>query len=382
MRAGDEWAVTEEGLRREAQSLGEVLERLKGRISPALIGGSGWEGVVERARGLPANLAAFPFGFELPLHERRPVADLGVTVVAGTRAAAFYEKRGQDEGPDPSAWGAARVLEAIGAGGSPLRDVVGRNMMLEYDVGSTAGGTHPEPGLFLRPAERPIVGDGAGERYRDMEVVLRAMVSAIGRDFRAAEQREVERIYGALEPDTRVESFGVFPSRERAIRLAVTGFRGTREVMAFLERAGWRGRPSIVDSTVSRFEERGAFVNLAVHFDVRPGGPGPALGLSFLAKDRRPKDPRYWVDRPRQWTAFIDGLREDRLAVPEKLAELAGWSTEPETLFSRSGTFVLLRGIHHFKLVLAGDRIDQVKGYVFLLMSSLPRAEASGDPSV
>ena len=251
---------------------------------------------MKRARGLPANLAAFPFGFELPLHDRRPVADLGVTVVRGTRAAAFYEDRGRGVDADPSARGAARVLGAIGAEESPLRDIVGGNMMLEYDIGSAASGTHPEPGIFLRPAERPIVGDGTGERYRDMEVVLRAMVSAIGRDFRAAEQREVERIYGALEPDTRVESFGVFPSRERAIRLAVTGFRGAHELMAFLERAGWRGRLPVVDSTVSRFEERGAFVNLAVHFDLRAGGPGPALGLSFLAKARRPKDPRYWVD--------------------------------------------------------------------------------------
>ena len=379
MRARDEWAVTEEGLRREARSLGEVMERLKGRIPPALVGGRGWEGLVQRARGLPANLAAFPFGFELPLHDRRPVADLGVTVVGGTRAAAFYEDRGRGEEADPSARGAARVLEAIGAEESPLRDIVGGNLMLEYDIGSTASGTHPEPGIFLRPAERPIVGDGAGERYRDMEVVLRAMVSAIGRDFRAAEQREVERIYGALEPDTRVESFGVFPSRERAIRLAVTGFRRAHEVMAFLERVGWRGRLPVVDSTVSRFEERGAFVNLAVHFDVRAGGPGPALGLSFLAKDRRPKDPRYWVDQPRQWNSFIDAVREDRLALPEKLSELAGWSTGPETLFSRSGTFVLLRGIHHFKLVLAGDRIAQVKGYVFLLMSFLPQAGESGE---
>ena len=379
MRARDEWAVTEEGLRREARSLGELMERLKGRISPALVGGRGWEGLVKRARGLPANLAAFPFGFELPLHDHRPVADLGVTVVGGTRAAAFYEERGRGEDADPSARGAARVLEAIGAEESPLRGIVGGNMMLEYDIGSTASGTHPEPGIFLRPAERPIVGDGTGERYRDMEVVLRAMVSASGRDFCAAEQREVERIYGALEPDTRVESFGVFPSRERAIRLAVTGFRRAHEVMAFLERAGWRGRLPVVDSTVSRFEERGAFVNLAVHFDVRAGGPGPALGLSFLAKDRRPKDPRYWVDPPRQWAAFIDGLREDRRVVAEKLSEFTGWSTGPEALFSESGTFVLLRGIHHFKLVLAGDRIAQVKGYVFLLMSFLPRAGESGE---
>jgi len=135
---------------------------------------------------------------------------------------------------------------------------------------------------------------------------------------------------------------------------------------------GWRGPHPVVAATVSQFEKRRAFVNLGLHFDVRGAGLGPALALSFLAKDRMPNDPAYWVDKPDQWMAFIDGIREAGLAVPEKLSELTNWSSGAETLFGKAGPFVLLRGIHHMKLVLTGDRFGQIKGYIFLLMCSWP----------
>jgi len=136
--------------------------------------------------------------------------------------------------------------------------------------------------------------------------------------------------------------------------------------------AGWPGRHPFVAATVSRFEERGGFVELGLHLDVHADGLGPTLGLSCLAKERVAKDPRHWLDRPDLWTAFIDGLREEGLAVPEKLSALANWTTAPTTLFGRLGPFVLLRGIHHIKLVLAGDRIEQVKGYPFMALLGTP----------
>ena len=58
-------AVTQERLAGEAGSMAEVLERLRGRISPVLIGDREWESVLERARDLPAAVAAFPFGFRM-----------------------------------------------------------------------------------------------------------------------------------------------------------------------------------------------------------------------------------------------------------------------------------------------------------------------------
>lgn len=374
MNIAEQWADTEERLLAGGvNSFGEILQLLRPRISPLLIGGRDWERLVERARELPVTMAAFPFGFELPLHEQRPRADLGVSVVGGSRTATFFAERGHTHDAGLSAVSISQLVRCRDREASPLRQVIGTKMMLEYDIDPLPCAAYPDPGYFLRPAERPIIGDGANQRYEDIGVVYDALAAAAGWDQNSTERHQVEQVYRALEPDTYVESFGVFPSRDRAIRLTLTGFRKKHDVMEFLARAGWRGQHSIVDSTVARFEERSAFVNMAVHFDVRASGLGPTLGLSFLTKDRKANDPRYWVDRPHQWTALFDCIREEGLAVPEKLSEMANWHSGAEYLLSKTGNFVLMRGIHHIKLVLEGDRFKQVKAYIFLLMCSWPQ---------
>ena len=364
MNLEDQWAATEERLEREADSLEELLERLRGRISPVLIGDPEWERLLERAHPLPATMAAFPFGFELPLRERQARADFGVSVISGSRTAAFFEQRVRSENADSSAAGIAWLLNETKAEDSPLRRVAGRKMLLEYDIDSTGCGRHPDPGIFLYPAEGVLVGDG--QRLQDLGVVLDAVVSGTGLDLDTDERRQVEQVYLAMKPDTCIQAVGAFPSRGRGIRLAITGFRTTRTLMAFLERTGWRGRHSVVASTVSRFEERGAFAYLGVHFDMQADGVGPTLGLSFYARKGQ------WLKDIRHWIPLIDGIGEDRLAVPEKLAALADSWSGSETLFGRAGTFVLVRGIHHIKFTVIGDRIEQVKAYVFLLMCSWP----------
>ena len=373
MSVRDQWAATEELLAREAESLGGILDRLRHRVPPVLIGNREWERLVERACDLPSTIAAFPFGFELPLHKRRPGADLGVSVAGGTGPAAFFEERGRREDADRPALGIAWLLRETEPDASPLRQVVGRNMVLEYDIESASDVACPHPGIFLRPSERLIVGDGASQRVRDIRCVLDAVTFAAGWNPDAAERRWAERVYRAQTVDTHIASFGVFPSRERAVRLAVTGFRCSRDVVAFLERAGWQGQHSVVASIVSRFEERGDIVNLGIHFDVRAEGLGPALGLSFYAKNREPNDPHYWVDRPGQWAPFLKGLREAGLGVGEKLSAVADWPSGAEAMICRSGMFVLLRGIHHFKIVVTEGDVEQIKAYLFMLICLRPR---------
>ena len=360
--------VTQERLSREAGSLGELLARLRGHISSVLIGDREWEQLLERARQLPVTMAALPFGFELPLHEHQPGADLGVSVVGGTGSAAYFENMIRCGNEDPVISGIVGLLHETEREGSHLGRVIGRKMMLEYDVWSAPGATRPAPGIFLRPAERPIMGGGDDERTQDIGVVLAALVSAVGWSFDSAERRLTEHVHLAQPADTRIDSFGAFPARERAIRLALTGFRSLHDIAEFLERAGWRGGRAL--STVSSLEEHGGFVSLGAHIDVRSDGLGPSLGLSFIAKHRVAKDPSYWLDRPDQWTTFFNGLRQEELAVPEKLEALAAWSPGPTTLFGASGAFVLVRGIHHIKLVLSGGRIAQVKAYPFMAMTA------------
>ena len=43
-------------------------------------------------------------------------------------------------------------------------------------------------------------------------------------------------------------------------------------------------------------------------------------------------------------------------------------------LYGKSGRFVLLRGIHHIKLVVSGNRLQKAKAYVFMVLSGeVPR---------
>ena len=53
----------------------------------------------------------------------------------------------------------------------------------------------------------------------------------------------------------------------------------------------------------------------------------------------------------------------------DKLAELATWVSKPTTLFGKSGRFVLLRGIHHIKLVISDNDLQKAKAYVFMVLS-------------
>ena len=362
MNFEDHWPVTERALAREAKSLGQLLERLRDRIPPVLIGDPEWERVLARAQSLPASVAAFPFGFELPLHAPEPTADLGVSVVGGGRTAAFFEETAHAEDADRAARGVARLLAQTEPEDSRLRRVAGRKMLLEYDIDATGQGAHPDPGLFLYPAEGVLLGDRSRDRLRDLHVVAEAIAAATGRDLDDAKRQQVERVYLAMEADASIRAVGAFPSRGSGLRLAITGFRHTGSAVAFLERVGWSGQHEAVAAILSRFEWRSAFHHLGVHFDIEGGGVGPTLGLSFYAQEGQ------WLKDIRHWLPLIDGIGEDGLAVTEKLSALTDDWSGMDTLIGNAGSFVHLRGIHHIKFSITGDRLEQVKAYVFLLL--------------
>lgn len=360
MSIREDWAYTEERLLIMADSMGQLLAQIRPQISARLINGQGWERLLERAREVPATMAAFPFGFEIPLQDPGPRADFGVSLVGDSRTAAHYQERNRSGDADPSTARLAWLLDETDREGSLLRRVVGRKMLLEYDIDPEPGGGRPDPGVFLYPVDDVLAG--GARRLRELGAVHDALVFAGGWSPDAAERRELERVYATLGPDTLVKALGTFPSRERTMRIAVTGFRTAHDVAAFLERAGWPGRPSAVGDAVSFFEERGAFAYMGVHLDITADGVGPVLGLSFFAQEKE------WLKDITHWTALIDGIGERGYALPDKLAELAGWSTGSTALLARAGPIMLVRGIHHIKLAMTGDRVEQVKAYVFFLM--------------
>ena len=360
-------SLTQDRLAEEGGAMRDLLGRFRGRISPVLIGDTEWERILECASRLPITMGAQPFGFELPLHDARPVADFGVSLASGNRSGDFFEERARTDETDETARAVGRLFREMEAPDSALREIVGRKLMLEYDIDSAPDSKNSLPGMFLRPNERTLSG-GAGLQ-NDVGIVVDALVSCVGWEKIAAERENAERVYLAQPEDTRLDSFGVFPSRERTIRLAVMGFKSQGEICSYLENIGWPGRLSAVDALISRFKERADIVRTGANVDVREEGVGPTLGLTLIVKQRYTKDSRYWLDGLTDWDPFLQALRHENLVVPEKVEALADWVSKPTTLFAKSGQFLLLRGIHHIKLVISGDQLRQAKAYVFMVLS-------------
>ena len=359
--------LTQDRLAEEGGTMGDLLGHFRSRVAPVLIGDPEWERILECARRLPITMGALPFGFELPLHERTPEADFGASLASGTKPAAFFRERARADKADETAGAITRLFIQMDADDSPLRDIVGRKLMLEYDIGSPRDDGRSLPGMFLRPGERPIVG--AAGQVNDVDVVVDALVSCLGWETNVAQREDVERVYLAQPADTRMDSFGVFPSRSRAIRLAIMGFKSQQELCSYLERAGWPGQISAVESVLARFKERANIVRTGANLDVHEEGVGPTLGLTLIVKQRYTKDSRYWLDGLTDWDPLLEAMSHEDLVVPEKLAALAGWVSKPTTLFAKSGRYVLLRGIHHIKLVISENRLRQAKAYVFMVLS-------------
>ena len=359
--------LTEERLAAEGGTMGDLLGHFRNRVSPVLVGDPEWELVLERAGTLPITMGALPFGFELPLHAREPRADLGVSLASGTRTAVFFRQRARNDEADETAGAITRLFRQLDAEDSPVREIVGRKLTLEYDIGSARDADDSTPGMFLRPGERPIIG--ASGQVKDVGIVADALVSCVGWEMKDAERKSLERAYLAQPDDTRMDSFGVFPSRERAIRLAVMGFKSQQEIGSYLEDTGWPGQIAAVDAVISRFRERANVVRSGVNIDVWKGGIGPTLGLTLIVKQRYTKGSRYWLDGLTDWQPFLGALSQEDFVVSEKLGALADWVSRPTTLFARSGRYVLLRGIHHIKLVISENQLRQAKAYVFMVLS-------------
>ena len=359
--------LTQDRLAQEGGTMGDLLGHFRNGISPILIGDPEWENILGCAGKLPITMGALPFGFELPLHAREPQADFGVSLASGTRPAAFFQERARADRSDETAAAIARLFSQMDTKASPLRDIVGRKLMLEFDIGSAQDGEGSLPGMFLRPGERPIVG--ARGQAGDVALVVDALLSCVGWEMTGAERGNVERVYRAQPEDTRMDSFGVFPSRSRTIRLAIMGFRSGQETCSYLEDTGWPGRIAAVASVIERFKQRANIVKVGVNIDVEEEGVGPTLGLTLIVKQRYTKESRYWLDGLTDWDPFLNALSHEELVIPEKLAELAHWVSKPRMLFAKSGRYVLLRGIHHIKLVISENCLQKAKAYVFMVLS-------------
>jgi len=363
-------AQTQRHLSNEGLSMADLLTQFRDRISPTLIGESNWQNILRCATNLPIESAALPFGFELPLHDSEPIADLGVSLARGTKTEDYFQNQlnTRNKHSDSTVSSILRLFAEMGANDSTLEDIVGPKVMLEYDIGSGASDAISQPGMFLRPGERPILG--ANVQGEDVTTVVDALVSCVGWEENEEERLNVEQAYLMQPADTRMDSFGVFPSRSRSIRLAIMGFKTQQQLGTYLHQTNWPGEVSVVDSVIDQFRKRANIERTGINIDVQSHGLGPTLGLTLIVKQRYTKDSRYWLDGLTDWEPFLKALSQEAIVVPDKLEQLAKWVSKPTVLFAKSTRYVLLQGIHHIKLVVEDGYLQKVKAYVFLVLSA------------
>ena len=224
--------------------------------------------------------------------------------------------------------------------------------------------------MFIRPT--PPLLTGGLELANEVAILTDSIVAVAGWDLDAEEKQQAISVYEALDSHQRIESFGVFPSRKRGVRLAIKGFRNSTDILQFLSRANWPVQHrSTIQSTVDHFVEGTAIADLGINIDVYANGIGPRMGLSFGTKTKTPDDPQYMFDTPQQWKEFLLCLKKGNYAVSEKHSALSRWTPTPEMLLGRSVAMNLIRGIHHFKLVVLNNRVNEVKAYIYCML--LPR---------
>lgn len=361
------WKTHEENLLREAGSLGELLEQLYERAFPRLIDASAWGRIVTCARELPVTMAALPFGFEVRLHDDPdPRADLGVLVAKGTHTETFFRERASVEDADSPAAGIVRFLDKTGQTDAPLRlDGLG----LEYDIDANPPETQAPPGLFLFP-EKSLPGGCGKAGLEKLDVALEGLFTAAGWRPARTDVRQAQQMYRALTPEMYLQSVGVYPARGRDLRVALGNIRTPGQLTTLLQRVGWNGHYPLVETIASQLEERN-IANIATHLDTSQGSIGSHLGLNCMVKKN------HWLES--QGTRFqarlFDALRALDCTAEEKLSALAQFPRDKETLLMKHGAYTFVRGLSHIKLTLTGERIEETKAYIYMLLlaSSKPR---------
>ena len=332
-----------------------VLAGCRSLFPPALVGASGWERLLERARRLPRCVADYHFGFEFRLGESNPAADLFVVVVPASGLARHYLREGARAEPgSPAAALAAGLREQTENPDSYLaRGVLG--MVLEYDLAEVEPGRPPPaPGIFFTPRNSAPGARAEFLEHGDPAGLLAALAVTAGWSSYEDEIPSVERILAALPNAGHLFQAGALPGRSpKAFRLVIMGVENGR-IPALLERLEWPGPTAEATEVLAAFDDLVAYA--AVSIDVTTRGLGPRLGLELY---RPPK--WFAVDRT-GWLPFIARMEERGWCLSAKAEGLRSWPGT-EWLFDAQGVHVVRRGINHVKVVVGPDTPTAAKAY-------------------
>ena len=353
------WERIRDALDAEAPSLGRMLQRLRMQTSQFGIDGSTWEAMVSSADQMPAAMAAFPIGFELHLHDPGPRADLGVTFVRGEILPWTSFDHMAGECPDLLG-GALRLSQRINIKAENADEPAFSMLEFDFDQGRTESSS--APGIFFYPSAGPIPDSGVtADHAENLMDVAEGAASLCGWSIGATESLAIRRMHHALPPGAEVTGIGVFPSRSRGIRMAANRLRNQEHITEFLQRVGLRV-PAAADSFARSCMTSLSSARFSVHLDINEDGFGPRIGLGVTVGG-------FWNRADiRSWHPLFPILRDQTPALSDKLSRLMEAPLGVCMVYGRTGSFSLVRFVSHFKLVFSGNRIDQAKAYVYLLL--------------
>ena len=344
---------------------GPLLEELRAFIPRALIGDSGWAGLLGRVGGLPEEGVASSCGFEFRLDDASPAADFFVVIRPGEPLAHYYIGRESADGADAAAAALARHLVRMDPDAGPSRgdSVAGWNdgMTLEYDVAEVEGNGRPAPGVFLRMrlTRSPERKD---PHHCHPRTAVAGIAAAVGWEPDEEERGAVERAFGALPAGSEVAHIGGLPGRRpRAVRLLIQRIERT-EVPDFLERVQWPGAAGGVVSVLNDFGNIYRRFRLSVDLSAR--GTAPRLGVEMFVGDDWDREDDWLNTDIGQWRPMVERLEARGLCLPEKARGLLAWPVGQQ-LYGTRGVYHLYMGINHVKLLIEHGAI-RAKAYTGL----------------
>ena len=361
--------ITQSRLSGEGEGLNELFANAKAWTSELLIGKKQWDQILSRTKTLPIMMGAFPFGFEFPLHETDPVADFGVSVSDGTTTANHFRSRNQSKSNNNLYQAINKMFGAFEQDGRKLQGIVGRKVMFEYDYDPSEGSGEPLPGFFLRPGQKPIIGKC--DQLGDALCVAKGLYSVVDWDVNNHEKKKIKQIYNSLHRELRIDSFGIFPSRSRFLRLAIMGFQNSPMMKRYLGSINWGGDSKSLIKIIEKYQQEAGVLRNGINIDLVGDQIGSSIGITAMVKKRFTNNPQYWLDDQGLWDNFIRVLGTEENVIQRKLDQLSSWVATPKIIFGKTGRFVLIRGIHHFKLVVEEGEVKKIKAYVFMVLSAL-----------
>lgn len=174
--------------------------------------------------------------------------------------------------------------------------------------------------------------------------------------YSAALHNSLDRAFRACPPGTGDFQIGVMLSRPiQAVRLCIFDLP-LASLPAYLEAIGWTGDRAALERWITVLAPHCDFVGL--HFDVA-AQVLPHIGIEPNFRSGS------WSRQPHRehrWAGIWQALSDGGLLDPAKHAALLDWTGHQQVVLDAVPR-LLLRGLSHVKLVLAGDGRAQAKAY-------------------